>query len=76
MAKSTLGSLLIDLQLNTSTLNKQVNTVNKKFDGMAKTLKTLGTALAGAFAIRSFSSMITNTLNLNDALGKTADRLA
>lgn len=75
MAKSTLGSLLIDLQLNTATLNKQVDKIDKRFDGMGKTLKKVGVALAGAFAVGQFTSMIKNTLALNDALGKTADRL-
>ncbi len=75
MAKSKLGSLLIDLQLNTATLNKQVDGVNKKLSGMSSTLKKVGTALAGAFAVRAFTGMINNTLQLNDALGKTADRL-
>lgn len=75
MAKSTIGSLLIDLQLSTSTLDKQLKGVNKKFDGLGKNIKKIGGALAAAFAVTSFTSMIDNTLKLNDALGKTADRL-
>ena len=73
--KSTLGSLLISLELQTATLNKQVDKVKKKFDGMTKTFKAAGVALAGAFAVRGFTRMITNTLALNDALAKNADRL-
>lgn len=70
-----LGSLLIDLQLNTATLNKQVGDVNKKLSGMSSTIKKVGVALAGAFAVRGFTNMIDSTLKMNDALGKTADRL-
>ena len=73
--KSSLGSLLINLELQTATLNKQVGQINKKFDGMTKTFKRVGVALAGVFAVREFTGMINNTLKLNDALGKTADRL-
>lgn len=75
MAKSTLGSLLISLELETATLNKQVNKVNKRFDGMTKTFKKAGVALAGAFAVRGLTTMIKNTLSLGDSLGKVADRL-
>jgi len=73
--KSTLGSLLINLELQTATLNKQVGTINKKFNSMTKTFKTVGAALAGAFAVRGIKDMVNSSLKLNDALGKTADRL-
>lgn len=75
MAKSTLGSLLIDLQLNTSTLNKQVAGIDKRFNKMGNTFKKVGGALAGAFAVAGLSNMVKQTLNFNDALSKTADRL-
>lgn len=75
MAKSTLGSLLIDLQLNTSTLNKQVSKIDQRFNKMTKTFNTVGKALAGIFAVRGITGMVKNTIALNDELGKTADRL-
>ena len=75
MAKSSIGSLLINLELQTATLNKQVKQIDSKFTKMGNTFKKVGVALAGAFAVRGFTSMLNNTLQLNDALGKTADRL-
>jgi len=50
--KSSLGSLLINLELQTATLNKQVNGINKKFDNMSRGFKNTAKLLASVFAVR------------------------
>jgi len=73
--KSTLGSLLINLELQTATLNKQIAGMNKKFGGMTKTIKSVGVAMVGAFGAYSVISGLKQTAASLDAIAKTSDRL-
>jgi hypothetical protein len=68
-------TLVIDVELDDKDLKRGSKAAKKEMSSIGKAAKSLGPIIAGAFGTAALVGFVKQTLEVNDALAKTADRL-